>query len=440
MTTFQPCPEPGARLFVPAPCISRTPTGDHRYAFELWLRRKNGRCYLLLAVSFTSTAPIELGGVESTPALSTALFPAMRLGLPLELEAPVDRRALDGALRTRDVFSTWMDGFQPVPIEVEAATPAPPPRSDERGVASFFSCGVDGFYTLQRNLDDVTSLVFLHGFDVESDRIGHRVAVEDAVARAARELDRELVIMQTNVRDSVDAYIYWGDYVGSVLGASAQLLQGVAHTVLVAASNTYRDYRPFGTNPLTDPLYSTEGLEVLHDGADANRIQKIESLTDWDLALRHLRVCWSVHGSSMNCGHCEKCMRTMTSLFVLGALHRVPTFSGRLDPADVVRFRPEPWDLQHIHQNLEAARSRGLLDTPLMQAWQDCLARSAARLLTHRRNRPEAAAASALRADLQGAIPYALARWARHPRRWLRSLRAPRGRHARAVWNALRGR
>ncbi len=48
---FQPCPEPGASLFVPDPWIGRLPNGDWHYAFALWLRRRSGRDLLLQEVS-----------------------------------------------------------------------------------------------------------------------------------------------------------------------------------------------------------------------------------------------------------------------------------------------------------------------------------------------------------------------------------------------------
>jgi hypothetical protein len=440
-TTFQRCPEPGARLFVPAPRIDRAPTGDQRYAFELWLRRANGRSILLQQITYTSSAPIALTGMEGTPALTALLLPAMRLGLPLELEAPVSARVLAAAPTFQDIFATWMDGYQRVPVEAVGSVGVDPAGGASRGVAAFFSGGVDGFHTLKRNLDDVTHLVYLHGFDIESDRIAHRVAVEDAAQRAADDLGRELVVIQTNVRDFSDAYIYWGEYCGAVLGTSAQLLQGTAHKVLVAASNTYADYRPFGTTPLTDPLFSTEWVEVVHDGADAGRFEKVQELASWDLAMRHLRVCWSMHGTSMNCGGCEKCMRTMTALFLAGALHRAPTFPERLDPKRVARARLKPWDLHHVQENLKVASARGLKRTPLMRAWRDCLARESVRLMALRPSHgalPEQDAR--LLADIQREVPGALRRWVRRPGRWLSDLGRPQGRHVRALWNALRGR
>ena len=173
--TFQPCPEHGACLFVPGPTIGRVATGDHRYACELWLRRANGRCSLLQAVTMTSSAPIDLAGTEGTPALTALLLPAMRLGLPLELEAPVSTRLLEQASTFQEVFACWMDGYREVPVvsPESAGAGSESVAGSGRGVAAFFSAGVDGFHTLQRNLEDVTHLVYLHGFDIESERIAH---------------------------------------------------------------------------------------------------------------------------------------------------------------------------------------------------------------------------------------------------------------------------
>jgi hypothetical protein len=51
------------------------------------------------------------------------------------------------------------------------------------------------------------------------------------------------------------------------------------------------------------------------------------------VARRWLRVCH--RRTERNCGRCEKCLRTMAELHVVGALADCPTFECGLDPAAV---------------------------------------------------------------------------------------------------------
>ena len=301
-----------------------------------------------------------------------ALPVAMRLGLPIEIGAPVSPAFREATEELQDVHSTWFDGYHRVSIE--APKPSSPPPAPGAGVASFFSLGVDSFDTLLAHRSRITHLVFIHGFDIQSEKIAARMAVEDRVRLAADELGCELVVMQTDARKLTDDYVPWGEY-GGVLAACAQLLSGVAHEVLVPATGSNAAFIPHATTPLTDHLYSTESIRVEHCGAERCRFEKVQALAEWDLALRHLRVCWNKPSDSLNCGACDKCIRTITAFQILGALDRAPTLPA-LEPEAVARASIKVPQLEFLWENLEAARARGLQGTPLLRALEERLARA----------------------------------------------------------------
>jgi hypothetical protein len=58
-----------------------------------------------------------------------------------------------------------------------------------------------------------------------------------------------------------------------------------------------------------------------------------------DEALATLRVCTKLPQGLVNCGHCEKCIRTMLSLLAVGALERCPTFGATLEPRRIAALR-----------------------------------------------------------------------------------------------------
>ncbi|MBE3145128.1 MAG: hypothetical protein IMZ61_14600 [Planctomycetes bacterium] len=102
---------------------------------------------------------------------------------------------------------------------------------------------------------------------------------------------------------------------GSAL-ASVALLLGFSR-VYVPAAYSYNQLVPLGSHPLTDPLWSSEGVQIIHEGAEARRVDKVVKIAGSEAALANLRVCFA--DMNINCGRCSKCMRTMIPLALLGA-------------------------------------------------------------------------------------------------------------------------
>ena len=102
---------------------------------------------------------------------------------------------------------------------------------------------------------------------------------------------------------------------GSALAAIALLL-GFARAFIPAAYS-YSQLIPLGSHPLTDPLWSTEGVSIVHEGAEARRVEKVVRIAGDAPALANLRVCFN--DMNINCGHCAKCVRTLVPLRLLGA-------------------------------------------------------------------------------------------------------------------------
>ncbi len=77
---------------------------------------------------------------------------------------------------------------------------------------------------------------------------------------------------------------------------------------------------------------STETLDTTHDSPHLTRFQKTEVLSRWEETYPLLRVCFKPTAFNEatrafeNCCQCEKCLRTMVSLNVLGALTRYRCF------------------------------------------------------------------------------------------------------------------
>jgi hypothetical protein len=245
-----------------------------------------------------------------------------------------------------------------------------------QGVACFFSGGVDSFYTFLKAHDEITALIFVHGFDIRLDRVALRDRVAGAVRDLAARLERPLIEVETNLRDFSNRYARWApEYFGSALASVGLLLSPQFRKIYIPGSVTYAELLPWGSHPMVDTLWRTEETELVHDGCEATRVEKVGFIASHEVALGSLRVCWENRDGAYNCGRCEKCLRTMISLRAVGALDRCATFPRRLSlPAVATIAIPNAILRSFYEQNLDVVLRAGR-DPALAWALRICLNR-----------------------------------------------------------------
>lgn len=117
------------------------------------------------------------------------------------------------------------------------------------------------------------------------------------------------------------------------------------------------------------PLIQTERLELVIDGCQYERTQKIERISGWHIAQKYLNPC-SLHSfdfttDAHNCSKCEKCLRTLLTIESLG---RLQDFSGTFD-IDTYKRHSFKYKCEvvmkrntgaHAHDNYLFAKQHGL--------------------------------------------------------------------------------
>ncbi len=279
------------------------------------------------------------------PFVAALLLPAMARGATLRVEAPSSRKMLQGIKTFTEVICNWWGEFAPVRIETDQLDAAHP-AAGERVVAAFFSGGVDSFYTLLKNehsdlpaADKISKLVLVHGFDIPLEQEAFYRAVAGRLDAVARACNKELMQVSTNARQLAGKPATWGRYHGTVLIATALGLQAGMRRLYIPASYPYKHLFPWGSHPLIDPLWSTESLDIVHDGCEATRVEKVcAQVSKSQIALDNLRVCWEDRRGLYNCNTCEKCIRTKLNLQIAGVLQACTSFDGKLRYRDVKRL------------------------------------------------------------------------------------------------------
>jgi len=306
--------------------------------------------------------PGEAGGEPAGAFLVIALFAAMRLGTELRVAGPVSARLLRNLPKVQGILHCWDRGLRKVSVDAAAEEGGQGGRSDapRGGAASTFSGGVDSFYTVLEHHRQLDALVYVRGFDVplESTPLSERVAT--ALRSAAARLDRPLIEVQTNLRQFTDRYLKWQLAYGAGLAAVGMVLDDLVSLLYVPAGVSYGDLSPDGGHPLLNPLYGTERIDFETDGCAVNRFEKVAAIATSDIAMDTLRVCWENRDGAYNCGRCEKCLRTMAALEIVGALPRCRTFDTSLDYGRLVRAHSPYDDLNFfMRENLDAAERLG---------------------------------------------------------------------------------
>jgi hypothetical protein len=259
--------------------------------------------------------------------VAALILRAMTVGEDIEVRAPLSVRLARGLEEYQRVLTSWY-GYRLTPVRIHAQLePAAPVPGG--AVLTAFSGGVDSFYTLRalvagQDPDERTRIthgLFVHGFDLPLSNVAAYEGARAGIIETLAGFGIGLIAGRSNVHSFLPRRD-WGLFHGGALLGSALALGGGVSRFYVPASHTIGDLSPWGSSPLLDPLLSTEALEIVHHGADVTRAQKTAAIGDWPPTFGRLRVC----GSFPNCCRCEKCVRTMVNLDLLGLLGRQTSF------------------------------------------------------------------------------------------------------------------
>jgi hypothetical protein len=255
--------------------------------------------------------------------LQLFLFPAMCRGLDLSTDGPLCPRWVGNAAAARELARRWW-GFSGGAIRhpgSEALQPA-------SGQALFFGGGVDSFYTLWRMRERLTHLVYIEGFDVPLADAGRLAWLGEWNRAVAQECGLDLVVIRSNLRVHRDFRVLpWINGFGGALAAAGHLLRDLCGTAWIAAGgySAQLDVLGLGMHSDLTPLWSSAAVRFHHHAEETLRCEKVAAIAEWPLARRFLRVCWKHQSSGLNCGVCEKCVRTQLEFFAAGQLDELET-------------------------------------------------------------------------------------------------------------------
>lgn len=257
------------------------------------------------------------------------IMDAMKQGKKIHVQGSVSALLLSNLVEFQSAWQKWLPHtYAQVEITVESL------REKEtfgvKGAMCAFSGGVDATFSLWRHYaklwghrsQTIKLAAMVHGFDIP-------LKSENEFANAFRnaqstlnDLDIPLIPLKTNYREF--SKVQWEHVFSCALVAALGNLKSMADVCLVGSGQPYDALVfPWGSNPITDPLMSSDDVSVIYDGASHSRTEKVKTILDWEKGVQNLRVCWQGDAKDSNCGHCEKCVRTKLNFLAVGA--EIPT-------------------------------------------------------------------------------------------------------------------
>jgi len=210
-------------------------------------------------------------------------------------------------------------------------------HNEENKSAVLFSGGLDAVTTTLRHKEENPVLLSIWGSDIAYDNEKGWAVVENSIRNSGHELGLQCATIKSSFRDFDKENVCGKDFLhllqrGWWYGAKHGIaiichvapyayLHGLK-TVYIASSNSVRDgVVRCASDPSIDNNVAFFGCRVVHDNFESSRQDKTEYLVkyrkDHNLDQIPLHVCWQSTGGT-NCGHCEKCYRTMVGFWIAG--------------------------------------------------------------------------------------------------------------------------
>lgn len=214
----------------------------------------------------------------------------------------------------------------------------PETRLPEDELILFFSGGLDSMCSSFSHLDKKQLLVTFYGLDVQLKETERWDKVYRWCQDFATHHNRTLIDVSFNFNNNfkgdvasklvpeIDNYVdWWGQVMLGLchIGLVTPLAYALGHhTVLMGSSNTIDCPRPLGSHPLIDNNLKCAGIQLVHDGGDMNRPEKVAHIATqakkYGLKTPAIRVC-QTDKQGKNCGKCGfKCLMTVHNILATG--------------------------------------------------------------------------------------------------------------------------
>ena len=274
---------------------------------------------------------------------------AMRYGHDISCESPMTDRLYEQLVgQFLPAFYKANEGHcYPTKIMCDLA-PSVNRVDDEVRIGTGVSCGVDSMHVFACNPDITHGCIWNgHGVNSGETKEQRESAWKDLISQAERFSNAakvQLIIGNSNFDRGCLPDLRWDGMTtnGNLFNIFA--MQKFWSKYIIASDCAVDNFK-FNIQLTEDPAHyefflfpfvTLPHIQILMDGADRRRVEKVQDLISYPLARKFLNTCWGLHEGHKNCSYlCPKCMRTMLNLWCHDALDDFATV----------------YDVEYFHRN-----------------------------------------------------------------------------------------
>jgi hypothetical protein len=231
--------------------------------------------------------------------------------------------------------------------------------SSGKRVALLFTGGVDSLASYLRHKEQKPALVSIWGVDIPTRERRYWNLVKGKLQDFANEEGLDILFVKTNASELINSELLDRNFLPAgfnwclavshgllLVGAASPLMTPQFGTLLVASSDCKNNWEPNGSFLFHHADVSVGNTKVVYDNHELTRLEKVQSiLSCGSRYFSNLIVCSSSSRffatptalQTLNCGVCEKCLRTITELALVNIDPLRSNFSLRR-PEDVFKL------------------------------------------------------------------------------------------------------
>lgn len=277
------------------------------------------------------------------PVIVSLMYNMLVCGYDFKSEIPVSNTLYHHLTKDFIPHIVSMNKGRIKPVRLQVPVSSASIRKHAEWVGTGVSCGIDSFSAIkeysQETSDEyrLTHLLYFkigahHGRMYPCPEAVENKIFQDELAIANRFCEQngyKLVVVDSNINQMANKF--WGAIpFGNVawfrnVGVMLMLQSYFSKYVFATSYATFQDFDMDISDGLEHnlwwsmPLLGSDYLKVLPAGSSMTRIEKTVFISDFKPAFDNLMVCWAGH---INCGECDKCIRTLVALDFLGVLNK----------------------------------------------------------------------------------------------------------------------
>jgi hypothetical protein len=301
--------------------------------------------------------------VDASFAVWAVLPAAMEGGFNIHINQPVDREVMANAERLTRIWELWVPGrYRSIEISCEGEWAKI--RNNRSSRIDLYSGGVDSTFSILRlaSRESRAHALTVEGLEYR-DKSGSAARFPQLMAKTApllEKLNYEQIVVRTDARFDPISLTH-----GLTLASCAFLLSDLFEEGTIEADRTPAQDMvtfPWGTNHITNDYLAGSDFALRTIGSDASRTEKLAAIAENEIALPFLSFCREPAFLPLNCGRCNKCIRT--KMMFAATIGRIPEIfvDDRFDEKLVKALELTGRERTHILDLYRYAKDHGHVD------------------------------------------------------------------------------